>query len=306
MLPVQYSELSRDVVICIRLLDFATDECLGSSVFELFTEDGEFRRGKRDICIWPRVEPDPIYYDSQTGAIGQVDSTHQMPRLKPLEEKWADQQIPRIDWLDRLVFREIEQINHKEKSTGDFLHLMIETQSFFHQSERTNEITPYACVYLERGADKEVRVMTNYQIHKVADFGGKENLVEDAQLRMARSIGRSISENKKPTPSERDKLKEIIQVGLKVEDMENGTLVFRFRHYLCSDPQALIPFLTAVRWTEVDEKRVALEVLQEWTPISAPLALGKFPENQFRGGPNCGRNFLPRLKAGLEIRNHKK
>ena len=119
--------------------------------------------------------------------------------------------------------------------------------------------------------------MTNYQIRKVADFGGRENLVEDAQLRMARSIGRSLSETKKPTPAERDKLKEIIQVGLKVDDMENGTLIFRFRHYLCSDPQALIPFLTAVRWSEIDEKRVALEVLQDWAPISAPLALGTQP-----------------------------
>ena len=60
--------------------------------------------------------------------MGRVDSSHQMPRLKPLEEKWAEQQMARVDWLDRLVFREIEQINHKEKSTGDFLHLMVETQ----------------------------------------------------------------------------------------------------------------------------------------------------------------------------------
>ena len=66
VLPVQYCELSRDVVVCIRLLDFATEECLGSSVFDLFTEDGEFRRGKRDICIWPRAEPDPVYYDRFT------------------------------------------------------------------------------------------------------------------------------------------------------------------------------------------------------------------------------------------------
>ena len=71
---------------------------------------------------------------------------------------------------------------------------MVETQSFHHQRERSNEMTPYACVYLEKGADKEVKVMTNHKIHKIPDFGGKENLVEDAQLRMARSIGRSIRE----------------------------------------------------------------------------------------------------------------
>ena len=85
-----------------------------------------------------------------------------MPRLKPLEEKWQEQQMPRIEWLDRLVFREIEQINHKEKTMGDFLHLMVESQSFYHQNERTNELTPYACVYLEKGADKEVKVRVNH------------------------------------------------------------------------------------------------------------------------------------------------
>lgn len=63
VLPVQYCELPRDVVLCIQLVDFSTEECLGSSTIDLFTEDGEFRSGKRDICIWPKTEPDPVYYD---------------------------------------------------------------------------------------------------------------------------------------------------------------------------------------------------------------------------------------------------
>ena len=53
-----------------------------------------------------------------------------------------------------------------------------------------------------------------------------ENLVENAQLRMARSIGRSMSE-KKPSPAERDLLKKIIQIGLRSEDKESGSLVYR-------------------------------------------------------------------------------
>ena len=100
--------------------------------------------------------------------------------------------MARVDWLDRLVFREIEQINHKEKSTGDFLHLMVETQSFYHRNEKTKELQQYSCIYMEKGADKEIRVMTNHQIRKIADFPDQENLVEEAQLRMARSIGRKV------------------------------------------------------------------------------------------------------------------
>ena len=49
--------------------------------------------------------------------------------------------------------------------------------------------------------------------------------------------------------------------------------IFRFRNYLSSDMAALIPFLISVRWTVTDERADALDMLQEWTPISAPLAL---------------------------------
>ena len=41
-----------------------------------------------------------------------------MPRLQPLVDKYNRQQLPKVDWLDKLVFREIEQINEKEKQSG--------------------------------------------------------------------------------------------------------------------------------------------------------------------------------------------
>ena len=34
--------------------------------------------------------------------------------------------MPKVDWLDRLTFREIEMINEKQKRDSNFMFLMIE------------------------------------------------------------------------------------------------------------------------------------------------------------------------------------
>ena len=172
-----------------------------------------------------------------------------MPRLQPLVDDYKRQQLSKVDWLDKLVFREIEQINEQEKQDGYLLHLLVETERIKHV---TKEIE-YNLIYLESGADEKVVKNVNPKIRRIVDFTESENLVENAQLRMARSIGRSMSE-KKPTPKQRDQLKKIIQTGLKHEDKELGSLVFRFRNYLSSDMAALIPFLTSVRWSNPGKK----------------------------------------------------
>lgn len=104
--------------MAVRLIDFAEKKCVGGSVFRLFNDLGEYYHGTKDICIWPNREPDPDYGNSNTPSSGKQDSNHQMPRLQPLVDKYNRQQLPKVDWLDKLVFREIEQINEKEKQSG--------------------------------------------------------------------------------------------------------------------------------------------------------------------------------------------
>jgi phosphatidylinositol 3-kinase len=43
-----------------------------------------------------------------------------------LTKKHRNGHIAKVDWLDRLTFREIEVINEKEKRNSDYLYLMIE------------------------------------------------------------------------------------------------------------------------------------------------------------------------------------
>lgn len=50
----------------------------------------------------------------------------QMSRLAKLAKKHRNGQVNKIDWLDRLTFREIELINEREKRASNFLYLSID------------------------------------------------------------------------------------------------------------------------------------------------------------------------------------
>jgi len=283
-LPVQFCELPRDSVLALRLVEFGTDLCLGSTVCEVFSEIGELLQGSRDLWVWPMVEPDPKYHNSSTSARGQIDKNHQMHRLKPLKDKMNFKENSNIEWLNPLTTKEMSQLSHKESIVGDFMNLVIETESLafregqnrsapsgFHPEKRVLE---YACVYMENGADQDVTVTTHHSLRRIPDFIARENIVEEAHLKVVRSIGRSMTENKKPSPSERDRLMKIIQEGLTENDIENGTMVFNYRNFLSSYPNALIPFLTSIRWLDPDEKSTALCALDNWAPIKPEAALG--------------------------------
>lgn len=43
-----------------------------------------------------------------------------------LAKKHRNGQLPKVDWSDRLAFREIELINENEKKNSKLLHLMVE------------------------------------------------------------------------------------------------------------------------------------------------------------------------------------
>lgn len=81
-----------------------------------------------DLRVWVDVEADGNTI-SKTPGKGKDSSKTQMQRLAKLAKKHRNGQIPKVDWLDRLTFREIEMINEKEKTESDYLFLLVEFQS---------------------------------------------------------------------------------------------------------------------------------------------------------------------------------
>lgn len=81
-----------------------------------------------DLRVWKDTEADGRQ-PSRTPGKGKDVKTNQMQRLAKLSKKHRNGQIPRVDWLDRLTFREIEMINNREKNESDHLYLLIEFQT---------------------------------------------------------------------------------------------------------------------------------------------------------------------------------
>ena len=61
-----------------------------------------------------------------------------------LSKKHRDGHMLKVDWLDRLTFREIEMINEKQKRDSNFMYLMIEFP-YIH-----NDDTEYTVIYFEK------------------------------------------------------------------------------------------------------------------------------------------------------------
>lgn len=138
-LPHLFSELPRTAMLAITILDCAgagETMVIGGTTISLFGKNGTFRQGMFDLRVWVGVEADGNM-DTATPGKGKDSSKHQMQRLAKLAKKHRNGQIPKVDWLDRLTFREIEWINEKEKTESDYLYLLIEFPTIC--CEQTNQ-----------------------------------------------------------------------------------------------------------------------------------------------------------------------
>ena len=129
-MPLQFNDLPRTAMLALTILDCAGYNgrmtIVGGTTISLFgSKNGVFRQGMFDLRVWPNVEADGNN-PSTTPGKGKDLNKNQMQRLAKLAKKHRNGQIHKVDWLDRLTFREIEMINEKEKRESDYLYLMIE------------------------------------------------------------------------------------------------------------------------------------------------------------------------------------
>lgn len=126
-------------MLAITILDCAGaggTTVIGGASISLFAKNGTFRQGMFDLRVWIGVEADGNA-DTRTPGKFKDTSKNQMQRLAKLAKKHRNGQVPKVDWLDRLTFREIEMINEKEKTESDYLYLLVEFPTVC--CERTNQ-----------------------------------------------------------------------------------------------------------------------------------------------------------------------
>ncbi|XP_017040720.1 phosphatidylinositol 3-kinase catalytic subunit type 3 [Drosophila ficusphila] len=273
-LPLQFSDLPRSAMLVLTILDCSgagQTTVIGGTSISVFGKDGMFRQGMYDLRVWLGVEGDGNF-PSRTPGKGKESSKSQMQRLGKLAKKHRNGQVQKVDWLDRLTFREIEVINEREKRMSDYMFLMIEFPAIV-----VDDMYNYAVVYFEPEGDVKYKLPAKPKLVSVPDSEIQmENLVERKHHRLARSERSGISDrDAKPTASIRDQLHTIVYryPPTYVLSSEEQDLVWKFRFYLSSHKKALTKFLKCINWKLEDEVTQALWMLANWAPMDVEDAL---------------------------------
>lgn len=103
----------------------------------------------------------------------------------------------------------------------------------------------------------------------------KENPAERKAQKLARSISRStVDKDVKPDSVERRDLQAALRLPpTRPLSSAQKELIWKFRFTLPSEPSALTKFLKSVDWSDANESKQALDLLQDWTSIEPSTAL---------------------------------
>jgi phosphatidylinositol 3-kinase len=132
-LPIRYSDLPSSSQIAITIWDSAGPRKqvpFGGTTVSLFTNSDKsshprlslycrrligrtLKTGHIKLKLWLGKEADGL---SDTSTPGTFTSTNEMDRLEKLMKRHEQGDLPRLDWLDNIVFRKIEQLNISSKS----------------------------------------------------------------------------------------------------------------------------------------------------------------------------------------------
>uniref|UniRef100_A0A674B478 Phosphatidylinositol 3-kinase catalytic subunit type 3 n=1 Tax=Salmo trutta TaxID=8032 RepID=A0A674B478_SALTR len=275
-LPVKYPDLPQSAQVALTVWDVygpgrATP--VGGTTVTLFGKYGMFRQGMHDLKVWPGVEGDGGEPTSTPGRTSSSLAEDQMGRLAKLTKAHRQGHMVKVDWLDRLTFREIEMINESEKRSSNFMYLMVEFPRV-----KTGEKPEYSIVYYEKF---NVLIIYNVPLkhHK-----------------LARSLRSGPSDHDlKPNAATRDQLNVIVNYPpTKQLSSEEQDLVWKFRYYLTTQEKALTKFLKCVNWALPGEAKQALELLGKWRPMDVEDSL-ELLSSQFTN-PTVRRYAVTRLQ----------
>nr|CAI5868714.1 unnamed protein product [Callosobruchus analis] len=275
-LPVQFNDLPRTAQLALTIYDCYGPNRLGpvgGTTISLFSKYGLFRQGMLDLRVWPNREADG---NMPTTTPGKAKDHGKMQRLAKLAKKHRNGHITKVDWLDRLTFRELELINEKEKRSSDYLYLMIEFPKMCVDN------VPNYIVYFEQNGEDIVSFRSQTDLVTVPDQEIlKENLVESKHHKLARSLRSGhCDKDAKPNAITRDALKQIVTYPstkhLSNEEQDN---VWKYRFYLSTQKKALAKFLKCVNWNQHNEVRQALHMMDIWSPMDVEDALELLSSN---------------------------
>ncbi|TFY72459.1 hypothetical protein EVG20_g546 [Dentipellis fragilis] len=284
--PIRYCDLPLSSQITFTIWDIAGPRAavpVGGSTFRLFGKKWTLRRGKHRLLLWPGLEADGSVESSTPSKMGPRD---EMGRLEKLVKKYERGDLPKSDWLDKIVFRKMTEIHAAETEKSENLFLYIDMPRFdfpviFSEPEPVASSSTSAVVPTSTHPSTTPSISTSFAtdpyLWAVVDPEiARDNPVEDKHRRLVRSHRSSPYDRElKPNTKIRDELGVILNYAPSQPlTSEEKDLIWKFRFYLARDKRGLTKFLKSVTWRDMSEVKQAVEeLLPQWTEIDTDDAL---------------------------------
>ncbi|GAA6060356.1 hypothetical protein JCM10212_004540 [Sporobolomyces blumeae] len=300
VLPVKYRDLPLSSQLVVTVYDIAGPrsqrQVVGGSTLRLFGSKQTLKKGKQRLFLWRDRPGDPSVLTETPSKVGLRD---EMGRLEKLVKKQERGDVPRLDWLDKLAFRQIEKIHKAESEKSENLFLYIDLPRFdfpvvFSEPEyplpvlasltHSSAIGPALTPAVAAGStlnpsssNASTSSAAEQNLFTIVDPEiVRKNPVEAKHRRLVRDHRNGpLDRELKPNAKIRDELNEILRYPPTADlSTQQRDLLWKFRFYLTRDKRALTKFLKAVVWSDPGEATQAVEVLLPmWTEIELDDAL---------------------------------
>ncbi|PWZ02567.1 phosphatidylinositol 3-kinase [Testicularia cyperi] len=106
----------------------STTRIIGGTTFPLFNKKGALKTAQHRLYLWKGAKGDGSVESSTPCKVGEMKD--EMGRLEKLIKRHERGDLPRIDWLDKLAYRQIEKVHNDESEASDKLFLYIDMPRF--------------------------------------------------------------------------------------------------------------------------------------------------------------------------------
>ncbi|OAV94835.1 hypothetical protein PTTG_00753 [Puccinia triticina 1-1 BBBD Race 1] len=270
---------------------------VGGTTLALFGKKRTLRKGKqrcfvhRDRIADGNVSSTTpskfvIPSESDPNSLEVPEESDQLGRLEKLVKKQERGDLPRLEWLDQLAFRQIEKIHAQETAKSRDMYLYVDLPRFdfpilFNEIELPAPSLPSTLSTVAQPAVGNTSAL--YSPHHLADIFTvvdpdmvHDNPIESKHTRLHRSHRNGpLDRELRPEKSVRDVLNNILSYPpTRALTRDERDLVWRFRFYLSHDKRALTKFLKSVVWSDKGEVSQAIgNLLPIWSVISLDDAL---------------------------------
>eukprot|EP00877_Chromochloris_zofingiensis_P002248 jgi/Chrzof1/12023/Cz06g18140.t1 len=288
-LLLQYRDLPIGSYLSLTVWELAEGRGLalvGCSCMPLFNKKGRLKTGQQKLKIHEGLEAPPLDPSTMLGKV-TIPQRSQIGQLEHLMKLYARGDMPHVDWLDTLTFKEITRLQEAEAEavgSKQQLQLVIDLPVF-----------PHAVLYQQASSPASVLTQpttTTTKKEVLSPVGsdssgsddiillhdpevGWENPAELKAAKLARSLTRGvIDRDLKPNSDERRRIAAVLRLPPnKPLHADDRALLWRFRFSLTGDKRALTKFLKCVDWSDAQEAKQAAELMQQWAPIEVADAL---------------------------------